>query len=400
MGGQDEFLARIGEFDATPLGDKVSVEGARTRHECWVVRGRWPALLVALRRKGRGVELVRDERGAYARLNGEDYLQYPRERYFNPGAGELRMKIRLRGQVESQRPQIIFNTGIGVAKMGQWRGTGVNQFNLGFFDKEGLSFAVTSQDFLTEQVTIPVKEAEMVPGEWHEVVARWGGFNDPQGKPFIEVELDGHRQRFDDRAAFGELGVDTEGLKSRTTPLPFYIRPQTELAFGGAMQIPGTGLACDLGRIELKCPEREQFLVDFEQGMGEESGSGLLEWKLNPVELGERQDHSAVLLVGSRRVRLAALQSGGEAEVSEEVVPYSSPGLAAASLKHFRKGAEDPSTRLRASTKGDYLVLIFVDEAAGSKFGSIPGGFELTSGRSRHVFEFNPEGPRILKLRT
>ena len=398
VGGQDEFVALIGEFGSTRLGNKVDVESARTQHECWVLGGKWPALMVAVRRKLRGMELVREKGEAYARLNGKDYLQYPRERYFNPGAGEVRVKIRLHDRVEGERPQIIFNTGIGVDYKNTKLGTGVNQFSLGYWGGEDLTFAATSQDFLTERVNIPAKEAALVPGKWQEVVARWGGFNDPQGKPFIEIELDGHKNRFDDAAAFGEMGVDTQGLKSRKTPLPFYIRPQTELAFGAAVQIPGTGLGCDLGRIELVCPKRERFLVEFEQGLGEESGGGLLEWKLNPVELRERQKDGAVLGAGPRRIRLAALQSGGRAEFREEVVPFSNPGFAAGSLRRLKKGEEDPFTRLRASTKGDYLALLFVDEEARSEIRSIPGGFELIFGGSRHVFEFNREGADILKL--
>ncbi|HXM93605.1 MAG TPA: DUF4962 domain-containing protein, partial [Candidatus Dormibacteraeota bacterium] len=219
VGGQDEFVAVIGELGSTRLGNKVGVEGTRTQHECWVLGGKWPTLLTVMRRKRRGIEVVTGEGGAFARLNGKDYLQYPRERYFNPGAGEVRVKIRLHDQVEGKRPQIIFNTGIGVAKTAPWQGTGVNTFSLGCWGGEDLKFAVTSQNFLTERVSIPVKEAALVPGKWQEVVARWGGFNDPQGKPFIEIELDGHKNRFDDAAAFGEMGVDTQGLKSRKTPL-------------------------------------------------------------------------------------------------------------------------------------------------------------------------------------
>jgi hypothetical protein len=139
-------------------------------------------------------------------------------------------------------------------------------------------------------------------------------------------------------------------------------------------------------------------LVDFEQGLGEESGAGLLEWKLSPVELRDRQKHGAVLGAGSRRIRLTTLQSGGEAEVTEEVVPFSSPGFAAGSLRHLKQGAEDPSTRLRASTKGDYLVLLFVDEQAGTQLRATAGGFELTLDGSRHIFELNREGGDILSL--
>jgi hypothetical protein len=104
-----------------------------------------------------------------------------------------------------------------------------------------------------------------------------------------------------------------------------------------------------------------------------------------------------VLGAGPRRLRLAARQWGGRAEFREEVVPFSNPGFAAGSLRRLKKGEEDPFTRLRASTKGDYLVLLFVDEEARSEIRSIPAGFELILGGSRHVFEFNREGADILK---
>jgi hypothetical protein len=402
VGGQDEFVARIGELERTEVGNRVGVEGARTHHECWVLGGRWPALVVAVRRKKREIEVVRGEGGVYARLNGKDYLQYVRERYFSPGAGEMHMKIRLHDRVDGKRPQIIFNTGMGVPDTGPglWHGTGVNQFNLGFWGGgEDLTFAVTSQDSLTQRVSIPANIATLVPGKWHEIAARWGGFNDSDGQPFIEIELDKRKNRFDDPAAFGEMKLDTQGMKSRKAPLPFYIRPQTEMAFGAAMQIPGTGLGCDIGQIELVCPERERFFLNFEQGLEEESGSGLLEWKLNPVELRERQKQDVVLGAGPRRIRLSALQLGGAAEFREEVVAFSSPGFAAGSLRRLKKGEEDSATRLLASTTGDYLILLFVDQEAGSKFGSIPGGFELRLGGLRYVFDINGENSHIMDLR-
>jgi hypothetical protein len=354
------------------------------------------ALVVALRRKAREVEVVKEEGDSYARLNGEDYLQYPRERYFNPTAGEVRVKVRLHDKITETRPQIIFNTGIGIAKSG-W-GTSVNQFNLGFWGQEGLTFGVAAQDFLYQHVTIAPAEAVMDPGKWHELVARWGGFNNSGDKPFIELEWDGHRKRFDDQAAFGEMNVDTEGLKSHKTPQPFYITPRTELAFGGAIQLPGTGISCDLGRIELVCPEREKLIVDFENGMGDETGSGLLEWMFNPVEWRERKAKGAVFGAGPNAMNLEALLPA-DADFREEVVPFAYPGLASGSLKLLREGAEDPSTRLRVGSRGDELVMLFVDERTKREVRPIGDAFELALNGSKHVFELSREGANILKVR-
>ena len=395
VGGQDEFLGLIGDIQPTSIGVKVAVEGRRTRQEFWMLTGDNQALVVALRRKARGVELAKEEGHSYARLNGEEYLQFPRERYFNPSAGELRVKVRLHDKVTEKRPQIIFNTGMGISGTGL--GTGVNQFNLGFWKEEGLTFGVTSQDFLHQHVTIGLGAA-MEPGRWHELVARWGGFNKSGDKPFIELELDGHRKRFDDQVAFGEMNVDTEGLKSRTTPMPFYITPRTELAFGGAIQIPGTGISCDLGRIELVCPERDKLIVDFENGMGNETGSGLLEWLLNPVEWRERKAHSAVFGAGPQRMNVEPLLPR-DPDFREEAVPFTHSGLASGSIKLFREGSEDPSARLRVGTPGNELVLLFVDQRIRTEVRPLTDGFELTLNGSKQVFDLTREGTNILKVR-
>ena len=183
------------------------------------------------------------------------------------------MWVRLRREADPQRPQILWGTGMGVPGA---MGTQVNTFALGFFGGEGLVFAVQSQRYHTAEVRIPPRQASLIPGTWHEIAATWGEFNDPQGQPFIELEVDGCRRRCDDPALFGELGRDSQNLRSRTSPRTFIVRPNTALGFGSAVQMPGTGVACDLARIELQCPGRTPLKVDFSDHMGEESGAGSL----------------------------------------------------------------------------------------------------------------------------
>ena len=45
--------------------------------------------------------------------------------------------------------------------------------------------------------------------------------------------------------------------------------------------MPGTGVKCDLDRVDLKCPGRKQLLLDFETGLGPETGSGALGWEVD-----------------------------------------------------------------------------------------------------------------------
>ena len=83
----------------------------------------------------------------------------------------------------------------------------------------------------------------------------------------------------------------------------------------------------------------------------------------------------------------------------EEVVPFTHSGLASGSIKLFRQGAEDASTRLRVGTPGNELVLLFVDERIKSEVRPVTDGFELTLNGSKKVFDLSREGTNILKIR-
>jgi len=182
--------------------------------------------------------------------------------------------------------------------------------------------------------------------------------NTPGGRPFIELELDGHRARCDDAAVFGELGKDTQGLASRRTPRAFFTWPNTLLGFGGAVEFPGAGTHCDIARIELRCARRAPFVVDFADGLAGETGSAPIQWKLNAVELRRLGRHEAVFGAGPEAVRVVAVPEGS-ATFARETVPFFSAGLAASSLKHFMPGGEEPSDRVIVTAGGDSLSLRF-----------------------------------------
>ena len=142
-----------------------------------------------------------------------------------------------------------------------------------------MTFGVQSQRYLHVSVDIPVDVAAVTPGKWHEITARWGGFNTPGASPFIELELDGHRRRFDDPDTFGEVGKDTLGL-ARQKARPFYIKPNTILAFGAPVQLRDCGTEADISQIILTCPGRQPLREDFIAGLAGETGSGALVYKL------------------------------------------------------------------------------------------------------------------------
>lgn len=352
VGGQNECYARIGRLETTPEWDRLAVTSLRLHQTYLLLRGKHPILLVAARRKTRGVRLVGEKGLRFARLNGRDYLQYAREAHFNPSAGALHMRVRLRDEADPDRPQVLFNAGLGIAQL---MGSRVNNFNLGFPKTEGLAFAVQSQRYNVVQVEAPPKVARMIPGRWHDVSISWGGFNAPKGRPFIELELDGCRVRCDDVARFGELGRDTQKLASRSTPRTFYIDPNAELGFGAAVQMPDTGIRCDIAQIDLRCPGREPLSVSFEEDLGPEVGGGAITWKLNPAHLRSVVRNKAVFGAGRRAVDIVPVR--GEAITLEiEDVPYAPSGLAAGSLRRLIPNAEAPSKRLRVSTEGDEMV--------------------------------------------
>jgi len=387
VGGQNEIVALLGRLKAGKAFDRLGVRSLRVDHEYWLLRGDPPVLLVALRRRPRGIKMAREDGTSFVRLNGRDYLQYSREPCFNPDAGEVRLRVRLRQEADPERAQVLFNTGI--------TGAGVNVFTLGLLKERGLTFAVRSQRANQVRVTIPPDVAEMKSGQWREVAATWGGFNDPKARPFIEVELDGVRRRCDDPALFGELGADSQRLRSRTTPRTFYIQPNTVLAFGGAVQTPDTGMACDIARIELRGPGRRPLALAFEDGLGGETGGDPLVYKLNPKDLKALKRTGARFGAGPRTMDLLPAFPE-DISFSREVVPFAPSGLAAGSLKRLTPDAERPATRVLASTSGDLLALAFVDGRAKAKVVPRADGFEIRTGKTVYAFKVNRRAKTIL----
>ena len=329
----------------------------------------------------------------FARLKGRDFLQFPREPFFNPSAGELRMRVRLREEEDGKREQILWSTGIGVPGT---LGTQVNIFSLGFFGGKGLVFAVQSQRYTRVEVRIPPRKGKLKTGVWHEVAVSWGGFNDPRGKPFIEIELDGVRQRCDDQALFGELGKDSQNLRSRTVPRTFFIRPNTELGFGAAVQIPGTGIRCDIAEIRLVCPGKPVLEPDFQAEPAEEMGSGSLVWKLNPVELRRLRPGRVGLGAGRQIVETVAVYPK-KLRFSEEDVPFAPAGLAAGSLLNLGPKPDRSGMRVLADAGGEEsMVLAVAPKSAETKVVQKSGGFCLVTKSGNFEFGLESEGKSIL----
>ena len=382
VGGQNEVVALLGGLTRTRRWDRLRVDGVRTMQEYWLLRGRTPVVLAALRRPSRGVRL---EKG-FARLDGRDYLQYPPEPYFNPSAGRLQLRFRLRRAVEPSPPQMLFNTGL--------LGTQVNNFALGFLQEGKLGFAVQSQRYT--RVAVELDGPALVPGRWYEVGIAWGGFNRKGGRPFIEIELDGEKRRCDDAAVFGELEKDSQNLQSRDEPRTFYIGSNTVLAFGAAVQKPDSGTACDLAGIALRCPGRRVLRLDFADSLGPETGSGPLGWKLNPVDLRGMEEGRVLLGAGDNTVAVQAWGAG--VDWAREEVPYAPAGLAAGSLKSFLPGAQQAAVRVQATTADDLLVLAFA--AAGDRV-QVTGdgeGFAVRVGKTAYSFAVQRTRRAVLQL--
>ncbi|MXX13521.1 MAG: hypothetical protein F4Z86_08750 [Gemmatimonadetes bacterium] len=390
-GGQNEIVAFLRRLDAAARFERLRVRSIRTDHEYWLLKGTFPILVTALRRRRRGVRVMRDGGEGFVRLNGRDYLQYEREPYFNPKAGELRMRFRLNGESRKEGPEVLFNTGIGVGRV---LGSRVNNYSLAIMDGDALTFVVQSQRNTSVEVVSSVK---IEPNRWHDAVIRWGGFNRPGDNPFIEIEVDGCRNRCDDRAIFGELGLDSQNLQSRAEPRTFYIKSNTVLAFGGAVQMPGTGVKCDLDRVDLKCPGCRRLLLDFETDLGPETGSGALGWKLNPVDLRRVWAKQTRFGAGGRSIN-ALLLYGEDACFEKEEVPFAPSGLAAGSLVSFVPRARDANTRVQLSTPGDILVFAFVEHEANVQVVQNENGFEIGIEKERYGFNVNTQGEEILTI--
>ncbi|MDP6778189.1 MAG: hypothetical protein QGI83_15645 [Candidatus Latescibacteria bacterium] len=393
VGGQNEVVARLGRLESKRAYDRLEVQSVRLDHEYWLLRGERPVLVVALRRRPRGIRTGVDGETGYVRTNGRGALQYARRPHFSPDSGRLSMRMRLNDSIDPTRLQVLFNTGLGVGKL---MGPQVNNFSLGFLKDRGLTFAVQSQRYTVVQVRVPPEKAAVVPGCWHDVAIAWGGFNDPTGAPFIEVELDGHRERCDDTALFGELGRDSQSLESRETPRTFHIKSTTLLGFGGAIQMPRTAVKCDIASIDLQCPGKEPLVLDFAEGVGAETGGGTLSWKLNPVDLKTIKRTKATLGAGSRRVEVLAAYPD-DARLSQETVPFAPSGLAAGSLKRFVPDSETSSERILVSSMEDVLVMAFVDRRAKARVDRSADGFCIRVGDIRYGFQVSRRGKPILK---
>ena len=388
VGGQNETVALPGGLKRMKHWQRLRVSSRRTEHEYWISRGDDPVLLVALRRRPRGVRVIKDG-SPLIRLRGGDALQYEAKPWFRANDGRLRLRFRLRGQASG--PQVLFNTGNGV---GGHRGTGVNTFALVVDTGGQLHFSVQSQNSNLVSVHAPGTVEE---GAWHDVQIAWGGFNRRGGKPWMEIALDGESSRLDDPAVFGEMIRDTQGLASRKEPRTFYVRPNTALAFGGSVQTPGVSADCDLSLIDLQCPGRRRLIVDPAIGLGPETGGGELAYKLNPVELRGLEGDRAQLGAGSRAVEVISVLGRGLQFRTEEV-PYAPSGLAAGSLVSFLPNATEASTRLVAGTDDDVMVLAFCSSSAKARITREDDRFRLSAGGREYSFEVSRRGGAILRL--
>ena len=387
VGGQNETVAIPGGLKRTKHWQRLRVSSRRTEHEYWISLGEDPVLLVALRRRPRGVRVIKGG-CPHIRLSGGEALQYEAKPWFRANGGRLRLRFRLRGHVSGSR--VLFNTGNGV---GGHRGTGVNTFALVVNTDGQLHLSVQSQNSNLVSVQAP---GTVNAGVWHDVQIAWDGFNRRGGKPWMEIALDGKSSRLDDTAVFGEMERDTQGLASRKEPRTFYVRPNTALAFGGSIQTPGVSADCDLSLIDLRCPGRSPLIVDPADGLGPETGSGELSYKLNPLDLRGLDGDRALLGAGSRAVEVISVLGRG-LQFRKEEVPYAPSGLAAGSLVSLLPNATEASTRLVAGTDDNVMVLAFCSSSAKARISREDDRFRLKAGDREYSFEVSRRGGAILR---
>ena len=386
VGGQNEIVAVPGGLESTQDWQRLRVSARRTEQEYWLLTGEHPVVLVALRRRPRGLRLV----NGIVRLSGGDVLQYEARPWFCPNGGRLRLRFRLRGDEDG--PRVLFNTGNGVGGIG---GTRVNTFALVVEADGKLCFSVQSQN----GHEVAVRTARRVDaGVWHEVEIGWGGFNRRASRPWMEIAVDGEAKRIDDPATFGEVGRDSQGLASREEPRTFYVWPYSTLAFGGAVQTPGVSADCDIALIDLRCPGRRRLTVDSANGWGPEMGGGELAYKLNPVDLRGLSRSRARLGAGPRVVEVMTAFGKG-LQLRTEEVPFAPSGLAAGSLVSFLPGAAEASTRIVAGTDDDVLVLAFCSRSAKARVAQEGDRFWLRAGDREFSFDVSRRGGAILHPR-
>jgi len=160
----------------------------------------------------------------------------------------------------------------------------------------------------------------------------------------------------------------------------------------------GTGTACDIARIELKCSKRKSLALPFEEDLGDETGSGPLVWKLHPVDLEEIASTHVLLGAGSQVMEVLPVYPRS-ASFDPEVVPFAPSGLAASSLKNLKQEANRPATRVLASgEQGGMLVLAFVDRSVRAQIIEEPNGFRLKTVASQYTFKINPRAGNLLIL--
>lgn len=413
VGSQNETVAVLGGVKRTKDWQRLRVSSRRTEHEYWISRGDDPVLLVALRRRPRGVRVVEDGGCPHVRLRGGDALQYEAKPWFRANGGRLRLRFRLRGRASApgnasgsgnatgggnaSGPRVLFNVGNGV---GGHFGTGVNTFAL-FVDADGrLRFSVQSQN--SNLVTVHAPGAVEV-GAWHDAQIAWDGFNRRGARPWMEIALDGNSNRLDDPMVFGEMGRDTQGLASREEPRTFYVRPNTALAFGGSVQTPGVSADCELALIDLRCRGRRRLIVEPAVDLGLETGGGELAYKLNPVDLRSLKEDRARLKedrarlgAGTHEVEMISVIGRG-LRIRKEEVPYAPSGLAAGSLVSFLPNATEASTRLVAGTDDDVLVLAFCGSSAKPRITREDDLFRLSAKGREYSFEVSRRGGGILR---
>ncbi|MXW80961.1 MAG: hypothetical protein F4Z57_18650 [Gemmatimonadetes bacterium] len=383
VGGQNEIVAVPGGLESTQDWQRLRVSARRTEQEYWLLTGEHPVVLVALRRRPRGLRLV----NGIVRLSGGDALQYEARPWFCSNGGRLRLRFRLR---ERGDPQVLFNTGNGVGGIG---GTRVNTFALVVEEDGRMRFSVQSQNGHEVTVCAP---GRVDAGVWHEVEIGWGGFNRREGRPWMEIAVDGEAKRIDDPATFGEVGHDSQGLDSREEPRTFYVWPHSTLAFGGAVQTPGVSADCDIALIDLRCPGRRRLIVDPARGLGPEMGGGELAYKLNPVDLRGLSRSRARLGAGPRAVEVMTA-FGKDLRLRTEEVPFAPSGLAAGSLVSFLPGAAEASTRIVAGTDDDVLVLAFCSRSAKARVTREGDWFRLRAGDREFCFDVVRRGSAILR---
>jgi hypothetical protein len=85
----------------------------------------------------------------------------------------VRLRVRWHKPADPARQTVPFNTGL--------TGPAVNNFVLSYAQHAGVVFAVQSQRFNRVAVALPPGRAGLAAEAWHEVCARWGGFNDAGG---------------------------------------------------------------------------------------------------------------------------------------------------------------------------------------------------------------------------